>query len=224
MASPRQKEFDREFRRHIDRHTAALVPALREIVGTPVPPVVKLLAFEMQSDWRSFPVHVFAVDDQSPDEAYFEPPFYAQLLPDAGPLIQEGAIDQDGYEEAGVATFESGAAVMAEWLGECWQAAGGASFPIPAYIHHHDRSRYFDLRARRWASDSDIWPSTARAGFQQSTVDIKKPRRGLAAGRTGQEIRVVGSGGAAPLPTGILASAPVRSTLKGEMYGWGVKS
>lgn len=158
MANPRQQEFDREFRRHIDRHTAALIPVLREIIGTPVPPVVKLLAFEMQADWRSFPVHVFAMDDQSPDELYYERPFYAQLLRDTGPLIPKGAIDQDGYEEAGVATFESVAVVMAEWFGECWHVAGGTAFPIPAYIHLHDNSRYYDLRARRWVRDSDIWP------------------------------------------------------------------
>lgn len=153
----RQEEFDREFREHVERHTAALVPALRAIIATPVPPVVKLLAFEMQADWRNFPVHVFAMDDESPDEVYYEPPFYASLLPGAGPLVPNGAIDQDGYEEAGVATFESGARVMAEWFGECWHAAGGGAFSIPAYIHLHDRSRYYDMRTRRWLRDSDIW-------------------------------------------------------------------
>ncbi len=159
MTDPRlQVEFDREFRGYIERHTAALISALRRIVSTPVPPVVKLLAFEMQADWRSFPVHVFAMDDESPNEVYYEPPFYAAVLPDAGPLVPKGTIDQNRYEEAGVATFESGARVMAEWFGECWHAAGGSLFPIPAYIHLHDSSRYYDMRARQWVRDSDIWP------------------------------------------------------------------
>lgn len=57
-----------------------------------------------------------------------------------------------------MATLESGARVLAEWFGECWHAAGGAAFPVPAYISLHDSSRYFDLRARRWVRGSDIWP------------------------------------------------------------------
>jgi len=123
-----------------------------------VPSLVKVLLFEIQSDWRRFPVHVFALDGASPNEVYFEAPFYAALLPEAGALIPVGAIDQDDFEVAGVATFESGARVLAEWFGECWRAAGGMEFPIPAFIHHHDRSRYFDLRSGRWVQEADIWP------------------------------------------------------------------
>ena len=67
-------------------------------------------------------------------------------------------IEKDAYEDVGVATFESGARIMAEWFGECWHAAGGAKYPIPAYINLHDSSRYFDLRKRRWVRDADIWP------------------------------------------------------------------
>ncbi len=55
------------------------IAALRGIIATPVPAVVKLLAFQMQADWRSYPAHVFAMDDESPDEVYFEPPFFGAL-------------------------------------------------------------------------------------------------------------------------------------------------
>jgi hypothetical protein len=154
----RQDAFNRDFREHIERFTKPLVTALRKITSKKPPSEIKILAFEMQSDWRDFPVYVFAMDDESPDEVYFEPPFNGKLLPKAGELIPEGAIDQDAFEDAGVATFESGARVMAEWFGECWHAAGGATFPIPAYINLHDSSRYFDLRERRWVRNSDIWP------------------------------------------------------------------
>lgn len=71
-------------------------------------------------------------------------------------MIPQGAIDQDRYESAGVATFESGARVLAEWFGECWHAAGGAKFPLPAYINLHDSSRYYDLHARRWVKHTDL--------------------------------------------------------------------
>ncbi len=155
--SSRQKEFDREFLKHISRLTPALVSDLRTIVTSTPPSIVKILVFEMESDWRGFPVHLFAMDDEFPSEVYFEPPFSGPILPNSGRLIPDGAIDQDSYERDGVDTFESGARVMAEWFGECWHEAGGASFPIPASINHHDSSRYFDLRQRRWVRESDIW-------------------------------------------------------------------
>jgi hypothetical protein len=156
--SSRQAAFEREFRGHVERFAPALVAALRKLIAARRPAVVKVLAFEMQADWRIFPVHAFAMDDESSDEVYFKRPFYGPVLPDAGELIPAGAIDQDGYEKDSVATFESGARVLAEWFGECWHAAGGSDYPIPAYISLHDSSRYFDLRARRWVQDSDIWP------------------------------------------------------------------
>src|SRR5260370_15093548 len=99
----------------------------------------------MPADWRNFPVYLFAMDDAAPNEVYFKPPFNGTLLPDAGELIPTGAIDQDAYEDEGVATFESGARIMAEWFGECWHAARGAQVPIPAYIHLPDSVRHFAL-------------------------------------------------------------------------------
>jgi hypothetical protein len=155
---PRQQAFDREFRSHLEPFTAALVSELRGITTATPPAEVKILSFEVQADWRRFPVHAFAMDDESPDEVYHEPPFYGPLLMGSGPLVPDGAIDQDAYEDAGIATFERGARVLAEWFGECWHEAGGATFPIPAYINLHDSDAYYDLRARRWVSESDIWP------------------------------------------------------------------
>lgn len=156
--SARQRDFEREFRKAIEKFTPKLVTALRKTIATKVPGAVKVLVFEMQSDWEGFPVHSFAMDDESPDEIYFKKPFSGPVLSKVGDLIPEGTIDQDGYEESGVATFETGACVLAEWFGECWQTAGGKAFSIPAYIHHHGRSQYFDLRAGRWVREEDIWP------------------------------------------------------------------
>ena len=151
-----QAEFDREFRGHIERFTEPLVAALRPIVTTRSPPEMKVLAFEIHSDWGAFPVVAFAMDSEAVNEVYFRAPFKGKVLPKASPLIPKGAIDQDRYETAGVATFESGARVLAEWFGECWHAAGGTTFPRPAYISMHDTSRYYDLHARRWVKDTDI--------------------------------------------------------------------
>ena len=70
-ASP-QATFNREFRGHIERFTSALVTALRKILTAKLPPVVKVLAFEIDADWREFPVSVFAMDDEAPNEVYFK--------------------------------------------------------------------------------------------------------------------------------------------------------
>jgi hypothetical protein len=152
-----QETFDREFRGHIERFRESVVATLRNLIATPLPGgEFEVLSFEMQADWRDFPVYAFAMDREAVNEEYFEPPFKGKVLPKAGPLIPKGAIDQDRYEAAGVAMFESGARVLAEWFGECWHAAGGAAFPLPAYINLHDTSRYYDLHARRWVRATEI--------------------------------------------------------------------
>lgn len=154
----RQKEFERDFRGHIERHRPALLKALGRIISTKLPAVVKVLSFEVFSHWDEFPVNVFAMDNQAPNEVYFKAPFSGELLKRVGALIPEGAIDQDAFEDDGVATYETGARVLAEWFGKCWYEAGGAKFPIPAYIGHHDSSAQYDLRKKRWVKFSEIWP------------------------------------------------------------------
>lgn len=153
----RQKEFDAEFRRHIERLSPKLVLALRAIASATPPAAVKVLSFVVSSSWGAFPVYAFAMDDASPDEVYFTPPLSGKVLNISEPLIPRGAIEQDAYEDAGIDTFESGARVLCVWFGECWEAAGGAKFPIPAYINHHDRHTYYDLRRKRWVKQSQIW-------------------------------------------------------------------
>src|SRR3954452_6083293 len=154
----RQQAFDREFRGLIERHRPALVSALREIIAVPTPDEVKIVWFEIQPYWDQFPVYLHAMDDASPDETYYEAPFCEALLEDAGRLIPDGAIDQDGYEDAEIDTLKRGAETLARWFGECWHEAGGGEFSLPSYISRHDDSSYYDLRTLRWVEESDIWP------------------------------------------------------------------
>lgn len=153
-----QAAFDREFRGHLERFTQPLGVALRKMIATPVPAVVKVQVFEISSWWGRFPVQAFAMDDASPDEVYFKRPFSGAVLPGKKVLVPRGAIDQDAYERAGVATFESAAKLVAKWFHEHWRKAGGATFPIPAYIRHSGRSRYLNLRNGRWVDGDSIWP------------------------------------------------------------------
>ena len=64
----RQAAFDREFREQIEHFTRPLVTALRKITDKNPPLEVKILSFEMQADWRDFPVSAFAMDDEGPNE------------------------------------------------------------------------------------------------------------------------------------------------------------
>jgi hypothetical protein len=154
-----QNAFDAAFRGQLERLTPRVVSALRAITTATPPPEMKILSFEVRSDWDTFPVRVLAMSDESPDEVYFKPPFSGQILEDGEPLIPRGTIDRDAYDANGVAAFERGARLLCEWFGGCWEAAtGGVDFPIPTYIHHHhDEPAYYDLRRRRWVKRSQVW-------------------------------------------------------------------
>lgn len=153
----RQKEFEREFREQIEQFRPALVKQLHTLVTTEPPPEVKILSFVIFPYWDKFPVRVFAMDDQSPDEVYFEPPFSDGILEEAGALVPRGAIDQDVYENADVDTLKTGARVLAEWFGECWQEAGGRETTLPAYIGYHDQPELYDLNLKKWVDESEVW-------------------------------------------------------------------
>jgi hypothetical protein len=154
----RQNVFDAAFRGQLERLSPKVVSALRAITSATPPPEVQILSFEVRSDWDTFPVRALAMSDESPVEVYFKPPFSGQVLEGGEPLIPRGAIDRDAYEKDRVAMFESGARLLCEWFGECWEAAGGVKFPIPTYIHHrHDEPSYYDLRRKRWVKQSQVW-------------------------------------------------------------------
>jgi hypothetical protein len=149
------KEFKVLFRALIDRHTPALTARLRTLVQTPPPPAMEVLLFVIFSDWDEYPIQASAYNRQA-TEVYFKAPFYGQMLP-RRKLILKDAIDQEAVENEGIATFETGAVVTAEWFGKCWHQAGGNCFSVPAFIQHHDHCEAYDLRRRRWVKDTDIW-------------------------------------------------------------------
>ena len=154
-----RQAFDREVRRHLERHTPALVSALRTLTAADPPARAKELSFEIEPTWDYFPAHVSALGDAADlvgqggvAEVCFGPPFSGPLLEGSGRLIPAEAAHQLDRlaEEAGVGSIERGARVLAEWFGECWHAAGGAGFPLPASIGLHDSTEWYDLRERRW--------------------------------------------------------------------------
>lgn len=156
-ASPElQAKFDGEFRPYVERYTEPVVVALRALVAAPLPGGFELLAFYPDAEWSRFRIEVHAMDREAMHSAVgVRRPFDGKLLP-AGPFVPTGAIDQYGYEAAGVRTYESGSRVIAEWFGECWEAADGAAFPLPAYVSLPDGFQYFDLHARRWIPREEI--------------------------------------------------------------------
>ena len=144
--------FEREFRAHLDRHTPALVSALRVVATTAPIPGASSVAYWIKPDWREFPARTIAIDEGWPDGILIDMSLVGRaVLEGAGEMVPAGAIDQDAYEAAGIATDEAAARVLAEWFGECWHAAGGGQFPSPAYLISGDGSSYYDLRTGGWA-------------------------------------------------------------------------
>ncbi len=77
-----QGTFDHEFRRHIERFREPLVQSLRKLIATPLPEgEFEVLSFEMQADWRDFPVYAFAMVREALNEEYFKPPFNGKNTP-----------------------------------------------------------------------------------------------------------------------------------------------
>lgn len=44
-----------------------------------------------------------------------------------------------------------------EWISNCWNKAGGASFLKPIYVMMHDGGKSFDLRKKEWTTDATKW-------------------------------------------------------------------
>lgn len=45
-----------------------------------------------------------------------------------------------------------------EWISDCWDKAGGASFSKPIYVMMHDGDESFDLQKKEWISYENKWP------------------------------------------------------------------
>ena len=44
-----------------------------------------------------------------------------------------------------------------EWISNCWDKAGGASFLKPIYVMMHDGDESFDLQKKQWVTDGVKW-------------------------------------------------------------------
>ena len=159
-ANDLKKEFRDAFMTVIATHDTAIRNALKSILTTSVPPDVKILLFETQSDWSKIPIVVSSMDNESPDETYYEEPFSGFLVSDGDgdELIPDGRIDQDHYEDNGIDTYDLTHDLLAEWISSIWGELGGRQFSIPAYIGGHDRDAFIDLRTETKCSSADIWP------------------------------------------------------------------
>jgi hypothetical protein len=143
------------------QHDELVSSAVSKILRTKIPEEVKILLFETHSDWGAIPIVVFAMDDATPDETYYDEPFSGFLIDGGGPqLVSEGAIDQDEYEDKGIDTYDVTHEMLAEWFASVWLKNGGRDFAIPAYIGAHDRDVFIDLRAGSKCSAADIWPES----------------------------------------------------------------
>ena len=104
------------------------------------------LRFEMHDVCQTFSVVLFAEDD-SPGGRYVASVFGEAAIPGGA------AVDWDGYWAAGVDPWAVVQQAIIELVADAWADAGGAGYPLPAVICHHDDAREFDLGRRRWATD-----------------------------------------------------------------------
>ena len=148
------KAFDREFKAKFEPLTKKLTDKLIKIIKAKIPVEIGAVNFEVEPDWRSFPIWVYARDRNGRSSIPARAPLSGTLLKGTGPLVKWGEIDMDKYEDAGIGTYERGAALLISWFDLCWRAAGGKDFSRPAAINLHDSTDWFDLRARKWVNAS----------------------------------------------------------------------
>ena len=156
-------EFDRLFREQLERHTDALIAELRVIVSTHPLPGAGAIGFCQEADWERFPVFTYVLDSTLRKERLDERPYESLLLQSAGPLVEDGALNQEPFEDAGIGTYGRGAELLSRWFADCWDRAGGAAFPLPAFIYLHDDTSYYDLRAKRYVKELDQLSKPAAA-------------------------------------------------------------
>ena len=135
---------NQKLRRALEPLTEKCVAALADLIGQSRPPDTRLIDIEISpskltvSFWPTW-FHMDASPGQIGDPHY--------LMLSDGPLVSDDEMEDGSIK------------ILADWFGECWHRAGGATFSLPAYVCQHDDIESFDLRRRVWVDDEEKWPS-----------------------------------------------------------------
>lgn len=150
------------------------VASMRELLGRPLPPEVRVLWFEVSSDTWGLPVRVFGLDAEAINEVAVEDPpgsnahrsvVSQRLVPGREPeYIPEDAIEEYD-DDVPVGAYEFVARRIAGFVRDCDRAAGGERHPLPACAAHHDRGEALDRKADKWVDIEDIHSGGSLGSF-----------------------------------------------------------
>ena len=140
--------------------SADLTGVLRRLIGHDYPPAVAFVEFQVfpgPSEFTEmFPVRAFFLDEENTE--HFEYVHGKATYPtcvDPGLLDIRGVVPRETWHawesrDANIDSHTVAAEAVVPWFASCWKAAGGAGFPLPAFVCLHDDPWTFDLRASRW--------------------------------------------------------------------------
>ena len=140
------------------------VARLREILARPLPPEVRVLWFSISSSTDGLPVRVVGMDERAINEAAVRDPktgefrgsLSERLVPRDGTKYVSSEVIDEYDADVPVGAYEYGVRLIAEFLRSCYAEAGGATHPLRAYAHHHDRGTALDLKSGKWVDTQAI--------------------------------------------------------------------
>lgn len=153
-----KKQFQEDVRKYLDRLTDQLIPVLKQLVEYSYVPEVKSLDFEVFCDGFTygFPVRAYFMDEDNCEHFIYingQAQYPCPINPDLLEIervypaeLEEMYFQQD--EDLDI--FTVAGETLINWFVECWEKAGGLSFPLQAHIALHDDIRTFDLVHQRW--------------------------------------------------------------------------
>jgi hypothetical protein len=153
-----KQQFQQEVRNHLDQLTDQLVPILKQLIEYPYVPEVKSLDFEIFCDGftEGFPVRAFFMDEDNCEhfiyvegQAQYPCPINPGLL-DIPHVYPDELEERYSQQDEDLDTFTAAGEALIPWFAECWQQAGGLSFPRQAQIMLHDDIEAFDLVHQVW--------------------------------------------------------------------------
>ena len=135
-----------------------MISVLKEAVHVQFNPKIERLDFEVFQNNTSLDITMFSntkdlneVFNEKGDEKYFAGS--KSIWENLNYFQEDDDFDFDffyaNYEDADVTYIDA----VVEWLGRCWDEAGGDKITIPSYIKRHDSGWYFNLRDKKWVKD-----------------------------------------------------------------------
>lgn len=147
------KTFVRQWLERLSPPVIAQLKTLKSCRFHPRVGKLKVIVFPAGLAGR-LPVKTFLVDGCNNQVLHGNGTFPMGLVEDVEHVVPPDEAEVTARcNEAGVETVEVELQTLIEWFADCWVAAGGSDFPLPAYIGVRGDIESFDLKRRQWAPD-----------------------------------------------------------------------